>query len=662
MGEFLQRLKDRKLVQWALAYLAAAFALIQVLDIISTRFGWPESAIRYVIIALAIGLFIALVLAWYHGEKGAQRASGIELLILALLLAIGGAALWYLAPANSRSGAIALVPAAPHVAPPKSIAVLPFANLSEEKANEFFAGGIQDEILTRLAKIGALKVISRTSTQHYASSPDNLAEIARQLDVANILEGSVQKAGNAVHINVQLIRTATDEHLWAESYNRTLDDVFGVEGEVAQAVAEALNAKLSTTEQQTIAAKPTQNAQAYEAWLRGRAIGGVKNSYDSGALVLDADLDAVRLDPNFAEAWADAAITMSFLYWNVSDLGRSTPQAIRNAVDNARRLRPDMGEGVLAQGFYKYRVERDYVGAVEDFRVAAEKLPNDPGVPLALFYVERRMGRFEEAITDGRRAIRLDPHNVDTLASIGGETVFYLRHPGEARELLKQALQMSPNDETSLAGLATIDQVQGRLDSAEQWLARKALDVRDLPGITRITQLWLRRRFGDMERLIEPSLPADDSKLTGVDLYDLVFLGHAQQRAGHADAARLSFERTVRVYTQRPDVAEHTATAGYENLALAYAGLGDHAEALKTAQKAIEHYRNDAYAKPGAELALAQIYAMHGDNDAAIALVPSLLEGRMSGLTPELLALDPFWDKIRDDPRFKALAKEPALP
>lgn len=233
MNEFLQRLKQRKLVQWGVAYVAAAFALLQGIDIVAQQFGWPEEVRRGITLALIVGFFVVLVLAWYHGERGAQRVSGTELLILALLLAVGGGFLWRFARASPALAVKAAV--VPAVAiPEKSIAVLPFENLSEDKANAYFADGIQDEILTRLAKIGDLKVISRTSTQRYKTTPENLPEIAKQLGVAHILEGSVQKSGDQVRISVQLIRAGTDSHLWGETYDRKLHDIFAVQSEVAE--------------------------------------------------------------------------------------------------------------------------------------------------------------------------------------------------------------------------------------------------------------------------------------------------------------------------------------------------------------------------------------------------------------------------------------------
>ena len=242
--------------------------------------------------------------------------------------------------------------------------MLPFDNLSDDKANAYFAEGIQDEILTRLSKIAALKVISRTSTQKYKSAPDNLREIGQQLGVANVLEGSVQKIANAVHVNVQLIRAATDEHLWAESYNRKLDDVFAVEGEVASAIAEQLNAKLSGAEQKAVTDKPTQNAAAYDAYLRGLSIEHNSYGYDAYQRAARSYAKAVELDPNFALAWARLSILRSFLYFNSIDPKTNSADAVKTAADHAMSLAPDLGEAHVAQGTYRYRVLRDFEGAL----------------------------------------------------------------------------------------------------------------------------------------------------------------------------------------------------------------------------------------------------------------------------------------------------------
>src|SRR3954447_14735737 len=262
MNAFLQRLKQRKLVQWAIAYVAAAFALLQGIDIVAQRFGWPDSIERILIIASCLGFFVVLVLAWYHGERGVQRMTGAELLILAILLLLGGGFLWrYAAAAQPKivstsvasPSSIAPAPAIPE----KSIAVLPFDSLSEDKSNAYFAEGIQDEILTKLAAIGDLKVISRTSTAKYKSKPEDLKIVSRQLGVAHVLEGSVQRAENKVRVNVQLIDARADTHLWAKSYDRDVKDIFTVESEVSQEIADALQARLSPNEANLIAAAPT---------------------------------------------------------------------------------------------------------------------------------------------------------------------------------------------------------------------------------------------------------------------------------------------------------------------------------------------------------------------------------------------------------------------
>src|SRR6516165_1695639 len=317
-------------------------------------------------------------------------------LVFALLLGVG----WWWSD-QARRTAISPAPTAVSSAtaeiPSKSIAVLPFDNLSRDPDNAYFVEGIQDEILTRLSKIADLKVISRTSTQKYKSAPESLRDVARQLGVANILEGSVQKIANAVHVNVQLIRAATDEHLWAESYNRTLDDVFGVEGEVASAIADQMNAKLSGAEQKAVTEKLTQNSAAYDAYLRALSIEHNNYNYDAYVQAERGYQQAVQIDPNFALAWARLAIIRSFLYFNAIDLKKNNAIAVKDAADRAMALAPEAGESWVAQGAYRYRVERDFEGALAAYREAQKRLPNSALVFEYLGFVQRRVGRWAEA-------------------------------------------------------------------------------------------------------------------------------------------------------------------------------------------------------------------------------------------------------------------------
>src|SRR6476660_2479507 len=264
MNEFFQRLKQRKLVQWAIAYVAAAFALLQGIDIVAQQFGWPEGVRRGITLGLVVGFFVTLVLAWYHGERGAQRVTVTELLIISLVLALGGGLLWRFAAARSADNKTATVPSeSKSVINAKSIAVLPFENLSEEKQNEYFADGVQDQILTDLSQIADLKVISRTSVMQYKSGlARNLRKIGEELGVAHVVEGSVQRAANKVRVSAQLIDARTDAHLWAQTYDRDVADVFAIQGEIAKAIADQLQAKLSPNEKKAIERPPTTDLAA----------------------------------------------------------------------------------------------------------------------------------------------------------------------------------------------------------------------------------------------------------------------------------------------------------------------------------------------------------------------------------------------------------------
>src|SRR5262245_49810117 len=358
----------------------------------------------------------------------------------------------------------------------KSIAVLPFQNLSDDKSNAYFTDGIQDEILTRLSKIAELKVISRTSTQKYTSTPENLREIGQQLGVAHFLEGSVQKVANAVHVNVQLIRAATAEHLWAESYNRTLDDVFGVEGEVASAIADQLNAKLSGAEQKTVAEKPTQNAAAYDAYLRAVAIDNAE-TLETTKRVADLYAEAVRLDPQFALAWARLAVARSQLYFNGVDLETNSGAAVKEAADQAISLQPELGEAWLAQGVYRYRVLRDFPGALESYHEALRLLPNSAFVLEQMAHLERRLGQFDVAQKHYQAAAQLDPRNIGVLLVLADSLA--IRRCDEAQMVLDRVLEMSPGNEVALATKAFVFQRQGRLKEAAEVLAKAPAHSQD---------------------------------------------------------------------------------------------------------------------------------------------------------------------------------------
>ena len=673
LSNFFAELKQRKLVQWTLAYVAAAFALLQGIDIVASRFGWPEQTMRFVIIALSVGLFVTLVLAWYHGERGAQRVTGTELLILALLLALGGGFLWRFAGAAREPGVRSTAgPVSPPAAtaaaaiPEQSIAVLPFDNLSRDPDNAFFSSGIQDEILTRLAKIGALKVISRTSTQQYQSKPGNLSEIGKQLGVAHILEGSVQKASNKVHINVQLIKAATDAHVWAEIYDRKLDDIFAVEGEVATAIAEALNAKVTGQEKQTITAKLTNNPEAYDAYLRGLAL--FRRSDDASIRNAQPFLEqAVRQDPGFATAWALLAHVHALQYFSDPDTAHQS--AARAALEAALRLQPELAEVQLAQGYVQYYVEQDYEAAAARFEQLLVKWPNNADILQALGLIVRRLGRWDQARAYLDRAVALDPLSAGARASASEVRVLTRDFEGALR-YADEELNIAPDTPDFIAAKALIYQQMGKLDQAGavlNGLHPKAPDT--LPIIAIASQARLKRNYAAAISQLEGLLQLVEA--SGKRGFTFSFLnsnlGDLRRLSGDATGAQVNYIRArdeflimLKAQPALPPGALDGARAGiYEGLATTYCGLGDRDAALQYAQRAVEllPVSKDAVGGLQGEVTRAMVQARFGDRDRAIPALERLLK-MPSFLTPAFLRLDPDFDSLRGDPRFDKLCEE----
>jgi TolB-like protein/predicted Zn-dependent protease len=670
MNEFLQRLKQRKLVQWTVAYVAAAFALLQGIDIVAQRFGWPEQTMRFVIIALSVGLFVTLVLAWYHGERGAQRVTGTELLILALLLAIGGGFLWRFAGASHerivRSDAPPAATAAspaPAAIPEKSIAVLPFENLSEDKANTYFADGIQEEILTRLAKIADLKVISRTSTQQYQSKPGNLSEIAKQLGVANILEGSVQKAADQVRVNVQLIQAASDSHLWADTYDRKLVDIFGVESEVAKAIAESLQAKLTGGEQQALAIKPTNNSEAYDAYLRGLALEARASSPGDSDRVVGFYERSVQLDPAFALAWARLSRANAQLYFSGVDKTPARRDATERALNTAQKLQPNSPETLLAQAYYQYWVLRDYELAKATFGRVRELLPGSSEVPGALALIARRQGHWDESVAYWEQTLALDPRNTKWLANAAGTYTMLRRFPA-ALKIYDRVLDIVPNDPDTVASAAAIYQAEGNLEQAGKLLA--GLNAQTFSSsLTKINQLILERHCDEAIRLIQ-SRVTESRDLSDIErLIDQFSLAAAQECAGDIAGARATARQLLGPLEtlSKKDPDNPNLASGLSQI---HAVLGEKDEAIKEAERAITLLPSvkDAVDGPQYEENLASVEVLVGDKDRAIPMLKRLLEipylSRAYGtaVTPALLRLDPQWDPLRADSAFQKLCEE----
>jgi TolB-like protein/class 3 adenylate cyclase len=545
------------------------------------------------------------------------------------------------------------------VVPEKSIAVLPFENLSDDKSNAYFAEGIQDEILTRLSKIAALKVISRTSTQKYKSAPDNLREVGQQLGIANLLEGSVQKAGNAVHINVQLIRAATDDHLWAESYDRKIDDIFGVEKEVAQNIAVALNARLSGAEEQVLAQKPTDNSAAYEAYLRGKALMWEGNE-DAVRAAIQSYEEAVRLDPQFALAWAglSSARSVGFYYMDSTPAARA---AADQSLAKAEALQPELPEIQLARANFGYFV----LGDNKHVRDVLQQLhliwPNNADVIQLLAFTYQRLGEWQKAIDAFDQVIVLNPRYL-LVRKFAVYTRCDVRDWPGAQRILDEALQIWPADLNLLAIKAQIFQANGQLDQAQSIVDKLTPDRLDYDAVGAVWyQAKLRRKPAAALKLLEPLAGRTDSLREW--MRDAQIFGELQELSGNTAAARATFstvrDATEAILREQPD---HVRSLSL--LSSALARLRERDAALQAIDKAISIQANDARTQPYYQETKARLLARFGDKDGALAILSHLLEISYEGglfgppLTPALLRLDPDWDDLRSDPRFQKLAED----
>jgi TolB-like protein/Tfp pilus assembly protein PilF len=551
--------------------------------------------------------------------------------------------------------------------PEKSIAVLPFENRSEDKANAYFADGIQDEILTRLSKIADLKVISRTSTQHYKSTPENVPEIARQLGVAHILEGSVQKSGDTVRVNVQLIRAANDSHLWADTFDRKLTDIFSVESEVAKAIADQLQAKLTGQEEQVIASKPTNNPEAYDAYLRGLAY-SVKPAITAAA-TLGAQKylrEAVRLDPKFALAWARLSYVDAVGYLSLKlQPTLALREEAQQAADTALTLQPNLGEALLAKGYYHYACLKDYGTAVDYFEQARRSLPNSSRISELLAYVARRRGQWDRSDYYFDEAERLDPRDVNLLTQHALSDVERRRFP-EALRKLDKVLDIAPDDIDTIALKAAIAQAQGDLPRAAALLAplRPTADLNQALEI-QVYQAILERRPAEIITRLKEILGTPDPSLGFINGELRFWLGWAQEVAGDHAAAQESWRKArSELEPFLKEQPENYSLIG--DLALTNMGLGDKAAALALSDRAMAAItiEKDAIEGPMPIEFAARVAARMGEPTRAISALQKLLsipyDGAMASgvpLTPALLRLDPMFDGLRSDPRFQEIAE-----
>ena len=559
------------------------------------------------------------------------------------------------------------IPRAPN-APEKSIAVLPFENFSPDPDNALFADGIQDEILTRLSKIVDLKVISRTSVMNYKTGKArNVPQIGQQLGVAYVLEGSVQKSGETVRVNVQLIRADSDSHVWAEIFDRKLADIFSFESEVAKAIADQLQAKLSGQEEQIIAYKPTDNVEAHDAYLRGLAYCLRTQRTPANSLGAQKYLrEAVHLDPKFALAWALLSYTDAIGYrtMNLQPTVALREETLQ-AAETALTLQPTLGEAVLAKGYYHFACLQDYDTAVGYLEQARSLLPNNSRVLQSLADVERTRGQWERSDAYFNQVERLDPRNV-LLLTQHALSLIVVRRFSEAQRRLDLVLDITPDDVDASVIKASIAQAEGDLPKAAALLAPLNPNPHDFGALQIQTyQALLERHPAPIIPLLKERLAKADPAL-GFLIGELrLWLGRAQELAGDHGAAEETWRQVLRelepLLKEQPQNAELIGV-----LALANMGLGHKPAALALAEQAMAAHtvEQDVVNGPFPIEVLARVEAQTGESDRAIATLEKLLSTPYFGaftntpLTPALLRLDPMFDPLRNDPRFQKLIEE----
>jgi TolB-like protein/Tfp pilus assembly protein PilF len=653
MTGFFEEVKRRKVYRVAAAYIIAAGGIIQLASAAFPAWELPNWTLRVVIVLLLLGFPIALILAWAYDitAEGVRPTAAIAaprshrrrnvIMLVVTGVAISAAVGFFLLPRVSAHKI------------DKSIAVLPFENRSDEKENAYFADGIQDDVLTNLSKIGDLKVISRTSVMLYRGKASNVREIGKALGVSTILEGSVRRVGNRVRVNVQLIDASNDEHVWAEDYDRDLTDVFAIQTDLAQKIARELQAKLSPAEKVQIERKPTDNSEAYLAFMQGNEICHRADRFRSNTEKAEQLFEkATKLDPKFASAFAALAWVHDWSYHDFDPTPARKDRA-RAAADTAIRLQPDLPEAHLALGFYHYYCERDYQAALNQFAIAKQSLPNSAEVYMAIGAIERRQGKWEESTANLERAVSLSPKDAWILQNLADN--YYATRNFEAADMIfDRAIEAAPESFGPRAEKAKLAVAwKGDLSAAEKELRQVSTGV-DPDGaatLARMELLLLQRKFPDALAVLKQT-PQDAShydkprELFEGAIYTLL---NDKEKAFSAFArARPIAEKAVR---ESPDDASRHATLG-----LILAGLGENDAAIAEGKHAAELLpeSQDALDGPKMTVALAQIYAWTGESDQALQLLDRSLS-TANGVTVPFLRLDPIWDPLRNDPRFQAL-------
>lgn len=661
MAGFFEEVKRRKVYRVAAGYVVVAGGLIQLASAVFPAWELPSWALRLVIILLLIGFPIALILAWAlevtpEGIRTTQPALPGQRRRRNIVALVGVGVI------VSAAAGFFLLPRASAHKIDKSIAVLPFENFSDDKENAYFADGIQDDILTNLSKIGDLKVISRTSVMPYRGKDKNVREIGKALGVSAILEGSVRKAGNRVRVNVQLINAENDEHIWSDVYDRDLTDVFAIQTDLAKKIADELHAKLSPTEKEQMTRKPTENGEAYLAFVQAHNFHREVEDLPKLKQAEQLYERALQLDPNFALAAASYSRLESWIYHSYQPTAEYRDKS-RSLANRSLQLQPDLPEGHLALGFSIYYVERDYDRALTELALAQKGLPNDAEVYLTIGAIQRRQGKWEESNANLEKAVSLSPNEIWPVQNLVLNYQMERRFD-DANKLVDRALLQAPDSFSLWSIKAQLEVAQkGTFEVVERALEKlsgKPMDenMRSHLALELARTRLLQRQFQEALKIAdgvrEEVLGKDSEAVMG----KFGVIGIAKTLLGDKTGAREALLKSKGFAEKWLSEAPNEAKR-HDRLAEALAWLGEKDAAIAEAKRATELQpeSEDAFEGPICTQTLAEVYLVVGEYDKAISIVDGMLD-RRTQMTVAILKINPLWDPVRQDPRFIAMLKK----